>query len=127
MRFRLDRRWAMLVVAVVLGATGGGVLGVVTAPGPSGDAARQLAPSREAAAPTTRRPRGRVAGISSTTRPRRRTVPTPSPTVRPTTTTAAPSTSTTREPTTTSTTTATTVGQDTTTSTLPASTATSTT
>ena len=100
MRFRLDRRWATLVVAVVLGAVGGGVLGFVTAPGPSGDA-RELAPAEEAAAPTTRRPRGRVAGISSTTRPRPRAQPAASPsTARPTTTTRRPTT-TTLEPTTT--------------------------
>ena len=129
MRFRLDRRWATLVVAVVLGAVGGGVLGFVTAPGPSGDA-RELAPAQEAAAPTTRRPRGRVAGISSTTRPRPRAQPAASPsTARPTTTTRRPTT-TTLEPTTTSGSTTTTVGQDTTSSTsstLPASSTTSTT
>ena len=117
MRFRLDRRWAMLVVAVVLGAIGGSALGFVTAPGPSGDAAEQLVPSRGAAAPTSRRPRGRVAGTSST-RPRPRALPAPTAptasTARPTTTTAPRPTSTTREPTTTSTTTTTTVGQDTT-------------
>jgi hypothetical protein len=127
MRFRLDRRWAMLVLAVVLGATGGSVLGVVTAPGSSGDVAQQLGPPKEAAAPTTRRPRGRVEGISSTTRPRWRFVPAPTSTARPTatststttstTTTTAPSTSTTLRPTTTSTTTTTPVGQDTTSST----------
>jgi hypothetical protein len=121
MRFRLDRRWAMLVLAVVLGATGGSVLGVVTAPGSSGDVAQQLGPPKEAAAPTTRRPRGRVEGISATTRPRRRFVPAPTSTARPTTTstttTTALPTSTTLQPTTTSTTTTTTVGQDTTSST----------
>jgi hypothetical protein len=122
MRFRLDRRWATLAVAVVLGAVGGSVLGFVTAPGPSGDA-RELAPVEEAVAPTTRRPRGRVAGISSTTRPRPRAQPAASPsTARPTTTT--------RRPTTTSRSTTTTVGQGTTSSTsstLPASSTTSTT
>jgi hypothetical protein len=118
MRFRLDRRWAMLLLAVVLGAMGGSVLGVVTAPGSSGDVAQQLGPPKEAAAPTTQRPRGRVEGISSTTRPRRRFVPAPTSTARPSTTssttatTTAPSTSTT-----TSTTTTTTVGQDTSSST----------
>jgi hypothetical protein len=125
MRFRLDRRWATLVVAVVLGAVGGSVLGFVTAPGPSGDA-RELAPAREAATPTTRRPRGRIAGISSTTRPRPRPQPATSPsTTRPATTTTRRPTSTTREPTTTSTSTTTTAGQGTTSSTssstLPAS------
>ena len=49
----------MLLLAVVLGATGGSVLGVVTAPGSSGDVAQQLGPPKEAAAPTTGRPRGR--------------------------------------------------------------------
>jgi hypothetical protein len=134
MRFRLDRRWAMLVLAVVLGATGGSVLGVVTAPGSSGDVAQQLGPPKEAAAPTTGRPRGRVEGISSTTRPRRRFVPAPTSTARPTTTstttTTALPTSTTLQPTTTSTTTTTTVGQDTTSSTsssTPSSSTTSTT
>jgi hypothetical protein len=113
-RFRLDRRWAMLVVAVVLGAIGGSTLGFVTAPGPSGGAAEQVAPPGAAVAPTTRRPRKRVAGTSST-RPRARALPAPiTSTARPTTTTAARTTSTTRRPTTTSTTTTTTVGQDTT-------------
>jgi hypothetical protein len=112
MRFRLDRRWAMLVVAVLLGATGGSLLGLLTAPGPAGDTPR-LAPPQEAAAPTTQRPRGRVEGTSST-RPRPAPTPTGS-TARPTTTTAPP-TSTTLAPTTTSTTTTTTttLGQGTT-------------
>jgi hypothetical protein len=127
MRFRLDRRWATLVVAMVLGAVGGSVLGFVTAPGPPGDT-RELAPAREAAAPTTRRPRGRVGGISSTTRPRPRPRPTAGPTtVRPTTTTTRRPTTTTLEPATTTTTTA---GQATTSSTSttrPTSSATSTT
>jgi hypothetical protein len=132
MRFRLDRRWAMLVVAVVLGATGGSLLGFVTAPGASGDAGRQLAPPEAAAPSTTRRPRGRVSRISSTSRARPRPVPAPTTsTARPTTTTARPTTSTTRPTTTTSTTTTTTVGQDTTSTTTgstlpPSSTTTST-
>jgi hypothetical protein len=116
----------MLLLAVVLGATGGTVLGVVTAPGSSGDVAQQLGPPKEAAAPTTGRPRGRVEGISSTTRPRRRFVPAPTSTARPTTisstTTSSSSTTTTTTTTpststTTSTTTTTTVGQDTSSST----------
>ena len=136
MRFRLDRRWAMLLLAVVLGATGGTVLGVVTAPGSSGDVAQQLGPPKEAAAPTTGRPRGRVEGISSTTRPRRRFVPAPTSTARPTTTssttTSSSSTTTTTAPSTSTTTstTTTTVGQDTSSSTsgsTPASSTTSTT
>ena len=110
MRFRLDRRWAMLVVAVLLGATGGSLLGLLTAPGPPGDTPR-LTPPQQAAAPTTRRPRGRVEGTSST-RPRPAPTRTGS-TARPTTTTAAPTTSTTLAPTTSSTTT-TTLGQGTT-------------
>ena len=119
MRFRLDRRWVTLVVAVVLGAVGGSALGYVTAPGPAGDA-EQLVPAEGAVAPTTRRPRGRVAGTSATTRPRLRTRPTASAsTASPTTTTTRRPTSTTLEPTTTTTssTTTTTVGQDTTSST----------
>jgi hypothetical protein len=128
----------MLLLAVVLGATGGSVLGVVTAPGSSGDVAQQLGPPKEAAAPTTGRPRGRVEGISSTTRPRRRFVPAPTSTARPTTissttTSSSSTTTTTTTPstsTTTSTTTTTTVGQDTSSSTsgsTPASSTTSTT
>jgi hypothetical protein len=127
MRFRLDRRWAMLVVAVLLGATGGSLLGLLTAPGPPGDTPR-LAPPQQAAAPTTRRPRGRVEGTSST-RPRLAPTRTRS-TARPTTTTAAPTTSTTLAPTTSSTTT-TTLGQGTTStgssSTVPSSSTTTTT
>lgn len=138
MRFSIDRRWATLAVAVLLGAGGGSLLGFVTAQ-PSGEEATwTLAPAQEVASSTTRRPRGRFAGTSSTTtRPRPRVLPaataglTPATTsaststVRPTTTTARPTTSTTLEPTTTTTT----IGGDTTTtsSSTPPSSTTSTT
>jgi hypothetical protein len=105
----------MLVVAVLLGAGGGGLLGFVTAPVADGDA-QGLAPAQQVASSTTRRQRGRFAGVSSTTtRPRPRVFPaataglspatTSTSTVRATTTTAAPTTSTTVEPTSTTTTT----------------------
>lgn len=133
MRFSIDRRWATLVVAVVLGAGGGSLIGFVTAPAP-GDDAQALAPVQEVAPSTTRRKGGRFAGVSSTTtRPRPRTLPataglspgtaSTTSTARPTTTTIAPTTSTTVAP---STTTTTTTG-DTTTSTVSSSTTTSTT
>jgi hypothetical protein len=121
-RFSIDRRWATLVVAVMLGAGGGSVLGFVTAPVPDGDA-QGLAPAQQVAPSTTRRQRGRFAGASSTTAgPRPRVLPaataglspattSTTSTVRPTTT-VAPTTSTTIEPTSTTTTT---VGDDTTT------------
>jgi hypothetical protein len=133
-RFSIDRRWATLVVAVVLGAGGGSLIGFVTAPAP-GDDAQALAPVQEVAPSTTRR-KGRFAGVSSTTtRPRPRTLPAAtaglSPgtarttsTLRPTTTTIAPTTSTTVAP---STTTTTTTGDTTTTTSTGSSTATSTT
>lgn len=136
MRFSIDRRWATLVVAVMLGAGGGSLIGLVTAPAP-GDDAQALTPVEEVAPSTTRRTGGRFAGVSSTTtRPRRRTLPaataglspgtaSTTSTVRPTTTTIAPTTSTTVAP---STTTTTTTGDGTTTtSTVPSSTTTSTT
>jgi hypothetical protein len=134
-RFSIDRRWATLVVAVVLGAGGGSLIGLVTAPAP-GDDAQALAPVQEVAPSTTRRKGGRFAGVSSTTtRPRPRTLPataglspgtaSTASTARPTTTTIAPTTSTTVAP---STTTRTTTGDSTTTtSTVPSSTTTSTT
>jgi hypothetical protein len=106
----------MPVVAVLLGAGGGSLLGFVTAPVADGDA-QGLAPAQQVASSTTRRQRGRFAGVSSTTtRPRPRVFPaataglgpattSTTSTVRATTTTAAPSTSTTVEPTSTTTTT----------------------
>jgi hypothetical protein len=115
-RFSVDRRWAMLVVAVLLGAGGGSLLGFVTAPVADGDA-QGLAPAEQVASSTTRRQRGRFAGASSTTtRPRPRVFPaataglspatsSTTSTVRPTTTTAAPTTSTTVGPASTTTTT----------------------
>jgi hypothetical protein len=129
-RFSIDRRWAMLVVAVLLGAGGGSLLGFVTAPVADGDA-QGLAPAQQVASSTTRRQRGRFAGASSTTtRARPRAFPaataglspatTSTSTVRPTTTTAAPTTSTTVEPT--STTTTTTVVDTTSSSSVPSST-----
>ena len=113
-RFSIDRRWATLVVAVMLGAGGGSLIGFVTAPAPGGDA-QSLAPVEEVASSTTRRQRSRFAGVSSTTRPRPRALPaataglspattSTTSTVRPTTTTVAPTTSTTVAPSTTTTT-----------------------
>jgi hypothetical protein len=115
-RFSIDRRWATLAVAVLLGAAGGSLLGFVTAQSSGEEATWTLGPAQEVAPSTTRRPRSRVAGVSSTTtRPRPRVLPAatagltsattaPTTTVRPTTTTARPTTSTTLEPTTTTTT-----------------------
>jgi hypothetical protein len=115
-KFGIHRRWAMLVVAMLLGAGGGSLLGFVTAPVPEGDA-EGLSSGEQVAPSTTWRQRSRFAGVSSTTtrsRPRQLPAATagPSPTttatVRPTTTTTttttvAPTTSTTVEPTTTTT------------------------
>jgi hypothetical protein len=126
-RFSLDRRWGTLAVAVLLGAGGGSLLGFLTAPGDG--AVRHLAPVEQPASSTTRRPRGRFAGVTSTTHARARAFPaatagsrpattaTPtSSTVRPTTT-ARPTTSITAGSTTTSgATTTTTAGGTTTTS-----------
>jgi len=122
-RFSLDRRWATLAVAVLLGAAGGSLLGFVTAPGDS--AVQSLAPVERLASSTTRRPRGRFAGVSSTTtRQRPRVLPAATAGLRPATTAAAPSS--TARPTTTArattsttlpaTTTTTTIGDGTTTS-----------
>jgi hypothetical protein len=122
-RFRLDRRWATLAVAVLLGAAGGSLLGFVTAPGDG--AVQGLAPVERLASSTTRRPRGRFAGVSSTTARRRpRALPAVTAGLRPATTAAA--TSSTARPTTTArattsttlpaTTTTTTIGDGTTTS-----------
>ena len=62
-------------VAVVLGASGGSLLGLVTAPAP-GEDTEALAPVPEVAASTTLRQRSRFAGTSSTTtRPRPRVLP----------------------------------------------------
>ena len=44
MRFSVDRRWATLGVAVVLGGVGGSLLGFVTAPVPGDEPIRGLAP-----------------------------------------------------------------------------------
>jgi hypothetical protein len=120
-RFSLDRRWATLAVAVLLGGGGGSLLGFVTAPG---DGAVQRPAPGEQVATTTRRPRGDFAGVSSTTRQRPRPLPaataglrpattaTTAHTARPTTTTAPASTTTRPAPSTTSTT----IGDGTTTS-----------
>jgi hypothetical protein len=108
---------------VLLGAGGGSLLGLVTAPG--GGAARGLAPVEQPATSTTRRPRGHFAGVTSTSRPRRlpaataglrpaTTRPATTSTTRPTTTTAPAPTTTRTAPTTTTTTT--TIGDGTTTS-----------
>jgi hypothetical protein len=115
-RFSLDRRWATLAVAVLLGAGGGSLLGFVTAPG---DGAVERPAPAEQVATTTRRPRGDFAGVSSTTRHRPRPLPAATAGLRPATTAAA--TTRTARPTTTtapaSTTTTTTTGDGTTTST----------
>jgi hypothetical protein len=112
-RFSLDRRWATLAVAVLLGAAGGSLLGFVTAPGDS--AVQSLAPVERLASSTTRRPRGRFAGVSSTTtRQRPRALPAVTAGLRPATTAAA--TSSTARPTTTA--------RATTSTTLPATTTT---
>jgi len=82
---------------VLLGAGGGSLLGFVTAPGDG--AVHSLAPV-ERLASTTRRPRGRFAGVSSTTtRQRPRALPAVTAGLRPATTAAA--TSSTARPTTT--------------------------
>jgi hypothetical protein len=110
---------------MLLGAGGGSLLGLLTAPDRAEDTAQALAPPQPAAPTTTRRPRSRFAGASSTTsRHRPRTLPTvtaaltPAPTARPTTTTARPTTTTTRATTTTTgpSTTTTTLGDGTTSS-----------
>jgi hypothetical protein len=122
-RFSLDRRWATLAVAVLLGAAGGSLLGFLTAPGDG--AVQTLAPVERLASSTTRQPRGRFAGVSSTTtRQRPRALPPVTAGLRPSTSAAATSstarpTSTTRATTTTTlpaTTTTTTIGGGTTTS-----------
>jgi hypothetical protein len=109
---------------MLLGAGGGSLLGLLTAPDGADGAAKVLAPARPVAPSTTRRPRSRFAGVSSTTsrhRPRPLSTATaaltPATTARPTTTTAHPTT-TTRATTTTapSATTTTTLGGGTTTS-----------
>jgi hypothetical protein len=128
-RFSLDRRWATLVVAMALGAGGGSLLGFLTAPAPSGDAT-SLARPRVVAPSTTRRQRGRFAGVSSTTTAttRRRPVTYPavtaglSPARGSTTTSTVRPTSTTLEPTSSSTSTT----GDTTSSSTSSSTSTST-
>jgi len=111
--FRLDRRWATLAVAVLLGAAGGSLLGFVTAPGDG--AVQSLAPVERLASSTTRRPRGRFAGVSSTTtRQRPRALPAVTVGLRPAATAAT--TSSTARPTTTA--------RATTSTTLPATTTT---
>ena len=121
MRFRLDRRYATLAVAVLLGAAGGSLLGFVTAPGDG--AVQSLAPVERLASSTTRRPRGRFAGVSSTTtRQRPRALPAVTVGLRPAATAATTSstaTSSTARPTTTA--------RATTSTTLPANTTTTTT
>jgi hypothetical protein len=96
-RFGLERRWATLAVAVLLGVAGGSLLGFMTAPGDG--AGQGLAPVEQEAASTTRRLRGRFAGVSSTTRQRPRTLPAVTAGPRPATTAAA--TTSTARPTTT--------------------------
>jgi hypothetical protein len=97
-RFSLERRWATLAVAVLLGAAGGSLLGFVTAPGDG--AGQVLAPVEQEASSTTRRSRGRFAGVSSTTRQRPRALPAVTAGPRPATTAAAATTSTARPTTT---------------------------
>ena len=120
MRFRLDRRYATLAVAVLLGAAGGSLLGFVTAPGDG--AGQGLAPVEQEASSTTRRSRGRFAGVSSTTRQRPRALPAatagprPATTAAATTSTARPTTTMRATTTTLPATTTTTIGDGTTTS-----------
>jgi hypothetical protein len=121
-RFSVDRRLAMLAVAVVLGAGGGSALGLLTASGQTPSAPRTSAaqattrPARKAAhrvveavTPTTVRPARRPRAPAPTTAP-------------PTTTTLAPTTSSTLPPTSTTEPPTSTSGADTTTSTLPGTT-----
>jgi hypothetical protein len=100
-RFSVDRRWATLAVAVVLGAGGGSWLGLLTTPGVA-----PAAPTTSAVHATgrpTKKPAGKAFEGVSSTRVRRAAVPTT--TAPPTTTTRPPTTtSTTAPPTTTSTT-----------------------
>jgi hypothetical protein len=118
---------------MLLGAGGGSLLGLLTAPDRADGTAKALAPAQPVAPSTTRRPRSRFAGASSTTSRHRPLATataalTPATTARPTTTTARPTPTTTRATTTTapSTTTTTTVGDGTTTSSSGPSTTTST-
>jgi hypothetical protein len=117
---------------MLIGAGGGSLLGLLTAPDRADGTAQAEAPAQQVAPSTTRRPKGRFAGVSSTTRHRPRAQPTvtgtPATTARPTTTTARPTTTTTRATTTTTapSTTTTTLGDATTSSSRP-STSTSTT
>jgi hypothetical protein len=112
---------------MLLGAGGGSLLGLLTAPDRGDGTAQVLAPAQPAATSTTRRPRSRFAGASSTTS-RHRPLPT-APAARTPATTARPTTTTARATTTTapSTTTTTTVGDGATTSSSGPSTTTSTT
>jgi hypothetical protein len=116
-RFNVDRRWATLGVAVVLGGIGGSLLGFVTAPVPGDEATQGLAPSQETGPPTTHRPRERLGGASTTSRPRARAAARARPAPATTASRPAPTTTTTRPPTSTgatSTTTTTTLGGTTT-------------
>jgi hypothetical protein len=121
---------------MLLGAGGGSLLGLLTAPDRADGTARAEAPVQQVASSTTRRPQGRFAGVTSTTRHRPRSLPTvtatltPATTARPAistarpTTTMTPATTTTGPPTSAATTT---TGGDTTTSSGVQSTTTSTT
>jgi hypothetical protein len=119
-RFSVDRRWATLGVAVVLGGLGGSLLGFVTAPVPGEEVAQGPAPSQATGPRTTHRPRERLGGAASTTtRPRARARPATRARPVPATMASrpAPTTTTTRPPTSTgptSTTTTTTLGGTTT-------------
>jgi hypothetical protein len=119
---------------MLLGAGGGSLLGLLSAPERADGTAQ--APVQQVASSTTRRPQGRFAGATSTTRHRRPSLPTvtaaltPATTARPTTSTARPTTTTTRATTTTgspTSATTTTTGGGTTTSSGAQSTTTSTT
>jgi hypothetical protein len=94
---------------MLVGAGGGTLLGLLTDPDRADGAGQALAPPRQVAPSTTRRPRSRFAGATSTTRHRPRTLPTvtaaltPATTVRPATTSAPAATTTTRASTTTTT------------------------
>jgi hypothetical protein len=89
-QFGLDRRWVTLAVAVALGASGGSLLGFLSASSRADDAASTLSPPETVAPSATRRPRSRLAGVSSTSSSRPRPgYPAVTAGLRPATTTAS--------------------------------------
>lgn len=72
---------------MLLGAGGGSLLGLLTAPDRADGTAQAAAPAQQVASSTTRRPRSRFAGVSSTTtRHRPRALPTVTAALAPATT-----------------------------------------